>query len=67
MQLSFGVLTNSIKEYYRCTKHKLHFPFSLIAIIGETIGSSHIKYCLKILYKQIIVFCVRFSVRIRIR
>ena len=65
MQLSFGVLTNSIQEYYRCTKYKLHFAFSLIAIIGETIRSSHIKYCLKILYKQII-FCVRFSVFITV-
>jgi hypothetical protein len=66
MQLSFGLLPNAVKQYYRCAKYKIHFPFSLIAIVGETIGSSHIKYCMKILYKQIIIFYVRFSVFITI-
>jgi hypothetical protein len=66
MQLSFGLFTNAIKQFYSCMKYKLQFPFSLIAIIGETIGSGHIKYCVKILCKQIIIFCVRFSVFIAV-
>jgi len=66
MQLLFGLLNSAIKQYYRSTKYKLHFAFSLIAIIGETIGSGHIKYCMKILYKQIIIFFVRFSVSLTV-
>jgi hypothetical protein len=63
---SFGLLTNAIKHYYRSTNYKLRFPFSLIAILVKSLGLVTLLYCMRILYKRVIIFCVRFSVFITV-